>query len=110
MATYRISIHDLRRLLRQTKDTAGCWPLDADSDQPDNAAQEERDTTDSWSPDADSDQIDLDDNEETKLAEPSRQKVVVHQVSCSSIQTKRHRHQRIDGLGERDYRPSQEGS
>jgi hypothetical protein len=36
--------------------------------------------------------------------------VVGHQESCSGIQTKRQRHLRIDSLGERDYRPSQEGS
>jgi hypothetical protein len=110
MATYRISIHDVRRLLRQTKDTADCRPLDSESDRSDYDNHQEKDTTDSWSLDADSDQVDLDDKEETKVEEPNRQKVVGHQESCSGIQTKRQRHLRIDSLGERDYRPSQEGS
>ena len=92
MATYRISIHDLRRLLRQTEDTADCRPPDSESDRSEYGNYEERDTTDSWSLDADSDQVDLGDYEKTKLEEPNRQKVVGHQKSCSGIQTKRQRH------------------
>jgi hypothetical protein len=110
MATCRISIHDLRRLLRQTEDTADYRPLDSESDQSDYGNHEERDTTDSWSHDADSHQVDLDDKEETKVKEPNRQGAIVHQESCSGIQTRRQHQQRIHGLGERGYRPSQEGT
>jgi hypothetical protein len=110
MATYCVSIHDLRLLLRQTEDTADCRPLDSDSDQPDHDNHDESDTTDSWSLDTDSDQPDLDENEETKPEEPDRQKVFRQPDSCPGIQSKWRRQQPIDDLGERDCRSREEGS
>jgi hypothetical protein len=108
MATYCLSIHDLRLLLRQTEHTADSWPLDSDSDQLDHDNQEEN-TADDWSTDADPNQRGLDDNEGRKLEQLDRKNVVGHSEYCPGIQTKRRRRQRINGLVERDYLPRDGG-
>jgi hypothetical protein len=86
MATYCLSIHDLRLLLRQTEQTPDIWPLDSDSDQPDHDNQEGN-TADSWSLDAGPDQLDLDGNEGRQIEQLDLKNVVGHSESCPSIQT-----------------------
>jgi hypothetical protein len=109
MATYCLSIHDLRLLLRQTEYPADSWPLDSDSDQPDHDNQEGN-SADSWSLNAGPDQLDLDDNEGRKFEQLDRKNVVGQSEPCPGIQTKRGHQQRINGLVERDHRPREEGS
>ena len=108
MATYCVSIHDLLLLLRQKEDTTNRWPLHIDTDRSD--SHEERDAADSCSLDAYSDQLELGDNDETKLEESDRQKVVGRSESCPGIETKPRRQQRIDAPDDREYRPRDEGN
>jgi hypothetical protein len=61
MATYCLSIHDLRLLLRQKEEIEDCWLLDADTEQLDSGDSERDNTADSCSLDTDSDRIDPDD-------------------------------------------------
>jgi hypothetical protein len=110
MATYCISIHDLRRLLRQKEHNADYWPLHGDSHQSGHDSREERHAADSCSLDADSDQIDLDDNEETEPIELNRQNEAEESKCCLRTQTRRRRQQRIDSPSEREYRSREEGS
>ena len=112
MATYFLSIHDLRLVSSQTEDTEECWPLDEDSDQFDSDNNEERDVADSWPLDADSDQLDHEDDEgrdaadswpldrdgdrknidndnEKEPRDVDRSKIAGKSESCPDTQTKR---------------------
>jgi hypothetical protein len=108
MATYCLSIHDLRLLLRQKEEIADCWLLDADTEQLDSGDSERDNTADSCSLDTDSDRIDPDDNEETESIELNRQNVVEVSKCCLGTQTKGRRQRRIDASGERECRSGEE--
>jgi len=109
MATYFLSIHDIRLALHHREDATDDWPLDADPDRCESDTNEERDTVDSWSLDADFDQLHSDNDDERDFRNANRQKVVGRSESCPGTRMERQRHWRIDTLGKREYHSREEG-